>query len=106
MPLFAEADPLGGWLQVILQGGALGLLGYIVIYIYPRSAAEARMEREGREKAFGSLVALMQDKFEERNQRVVNAIERQTTALNAAIGHNTNRIESAVRQTHNKENGP
>jgi len=81
----AASEPLGGWGNLLLQGGAFALLAYIVIRIYPQGTKEARDEREKRDALFGDLITNLQTKFEERNAAVVAELRVQTAALAAVI---------------------
>lgn len=94
--LFAEADPLGGWMQVVLQAGAFGLLSYIVIVLYPRATKDARDERAVRDESFTSLVSALQEKFENRNTLLADSIREQTKAITAEMKEQTESISRAV----------
>lgn len=102
--LWAQAEMWTTLTQLALQGGALALLFVVVIWLYPREAKAAREERATRDARFEQLVALMQNKFDERNSRVVQAIQEQTATLNRSMGESSSRIEVAVakacRQAH------
>jgi type II secretory pathway pseudopilin PulG len=105
--LFAAEDPLGGWMTVVIQGGALGLLAVLIIYILPREAENNRKEREAREILQNRTLETLQEKFETRNAKIVDAIENQTrtlaksnTEMAASIHHAvTESIKQAISET-------
>ena len=92
----APADPLAMWGGLILQGGAFGLLTYIVVVFAPRVMRDAREERESRDKAFSSTIDALQTRFEARNQEVITSIKEQTQILATALNSSSSRIESSV----------
>jgi F0F1-type ATP synthase membrane subunit b/b' len=105
MPTFAEAEPLGGWATLLLQGGAFALLVYIITVMYPRATKDAKEERQNRDQTFAELVKEMHATFEDRNksmadsigksmdsqgQQIVNEIQIQTATM-------TNGLEKICR---------
>ena len=94
--IFADVDPLGGWAQIILQGGAFSLLVYIVAVLYPQSAKDVREERERRDTAFSAMIDRMNDKFDQRNNLIVTALEKQTVTMTASFREGMTRIESSI----------
>jgi hypothetical protein len=91
-----SADPFGGWGTMILQAGAFGLLTYVVVFMYPRASKEAREERESRDQLFSGMVHTLQEKFEERNEKIVASVEKQTQALSTTFNESASRIEQAL----------
>ncbi len=91
MLLFAQAlstDPMGGWGSLVIQGGAFGLLAWIVIVLGPKTLKEAREalreareEREHRDAKFVAMAEMQEAKFAERNANIVHEIEKQTAAI-------------------------
>lgn len=91
--LLAQVEPpLGGWGNLILQGGAFGLLTYIVVWMYPQSQKVNREEREKRDASFATLATVMQEHFETRNNFLIRAIQDQTDRLARKLD------EQSVRQ--------
>ena len=74
-------DPTTPWLSLILQGGAFTLIVYIVCRLYPAEAKAAREERYSRDKVMTDLIERLQAKFEERNERLIESIDKQTVRL-------------------------
>lgn len=87
--LFAAEEQFGGWMQLLLQGGAFALLAYIVVQLAPRLMSESRRERENREANFAALINTMQEKFETRNQILASSIVEQTRRLVAEMEKQT-----------------
>lgn len=85
------------WPSVFLQAGAFGLLAYIVIVLYPKSVSEARVEREQRDIRYETLVHLLQGKFEERNNAIVNAVRDQTESWIEELKREVEVIKLAVK---------
>lgn len=104
--MFAEADQMAGWGQLILQGGAFALLVYIVTVMYPKSVTESREEREKRDSNFTKMLDSQQEKFGSRNLTIVAALERQTSQLGEKLDKHTegmNRALLSVCRVHNQE---
>lgn len=91
----AQADAAGSSSSLVLQGGAFGLLAYIVAVLAPRMFAAAREEREARDKAFAVLVEGLQSRFEERTKALIEAMENQTRMLTAQMEQQTAGIAQA-----------
>ncbi len=89
-------DPLGGWGTLILQGGAFALLVYIIAIMYPKETEAGRKERIERDTAFIAALTSMELKADVRNDRMVAALERQTTSLQVSIDKNGDQMRSAV----------
>lgn len=68
------------------------LLAYIVIVIWPKVNTESRKERESRDKIFSSMIELMQEKFEHRNQSLIIAMEKQTKEMIEEMRENSTRL--------------
>jgi hypothetical protein len=85
------------WFNVILQGGAFALLTYIVIVMGPSTFRDNRIERETRDRRFEDIIRLMQERFAERSNQIVAAIEKQTALINQVNKEGAQRIESAVQ---------
>lgn len=81
--MFAQLDP--NWLQVILQLGALGILAALILVIYPKLTRESSEERAKRDKQHAETIEKLQEKFDERNRALVDAVERQTERLIAEM---------------------
>lgn len=92
------ADPIASWSSVILQGSAFGLLVYIVVRLYPQESRLAREERQSRDDRFDRVLAALQTKFEERNDKIIIALKEQTNILSATQKESAERIEKAVEQ--------
>lgn len=94
------ATPLGGWGSLVLQGGAFGLLTYIVAYLAPQLMKESRKEREARDQLFNTVMDALQTRFDDRNRAVVKeivgAVKDQTQILATALRSSSERIEGAV----------
>lgn len=101
-------DPLGGWFAVLLQGGAFGLLTYIVAVLGPRYFRDAREERDKRDSNFIAMAEILQTKFAERNAilaqhiekqtaYLTNSLEKQTADLGNSLARAADRIEHAVQ---------
>lgn len=108
--MFAQgADPAAAWSQLIIQGGAFGLLVYIVVRLAPRIIDETKKERESRDIRFEALINLMQLKFEERNAKIVQAISDQKDSWIEEIRRHTAAVidatKSACRYNVNRHNG-
>jgi hypothetical protein len=92
-------DPLGGWASLGVQGVMTGLLAYIVVYLYPAAAKEARAERELRDANFSKLVSDLEVKFEARNEftirNLITAIDKQTGAISSALQTSLERVQAA-----------
>lgn len=110
-------DALTPWMSLTLQAGAFGLLVYIVVRLYPSEAKEARDERERREtrlqaitnvyaETMQEVVDKLQRGFEDRNSKVVAALEKQTERMEAALKESGNVIEGAVLRMGYGDNEP
>lgn len=93
------ADPMGGWLQFVMQGGALVLLG-VVIYQLPRwldkiqeinATERARILEHARAENKES-----RDAFERRNNAIEMAILAQTRELTTRGEAQTQRLEDRL----------
>ncbi len=89
-------DPMAPWISLILQGGGFALAVVIVTILYPRAAKDAREERDKRDQMWLSLVNAIQEKFENRNKVISDAIEKQTDTMTTEFKASANRIEQAV----------
>ena len=74
-------DPFGGWISLLMQAGALGLLAVIVIKLFPQQQRDLQSERERRDALFTAALTAAQEKFSDRNKLVVEAIKEQTKVL-------------------------
>lgn len=90
-------------LGMFMQGGSFLLVVYVVVWMYPKETAAARkeradkalaekterdqreLERKERDALFNSLVVSLQDRFDRRNDRVVDAIRQQTNDLKGTV---------------------
>jgi len=77
--LLAQTDA-PTWFSVVLHGGSFALLAYIVTVMYPKAAADARAEREGRDAKFAELIEKISDQFDTRNEKIVDAITKSCRA--------------------------
>lgn len=113
----AKSPSLIPELSTVVQLGSFGLIVYVVIIMYPREAKAARdervareaaavVERSTRDKLFSTLANVLQDRFEERNSRMVNAVEAQTAALARVLERGTSRIEHAVESATKEKEKP
>lgn len=91
-----NTDPFGGWGSLVLQGGAFGLLVYVVTVMYPRAAKDQREEREKQDEVFRKTLSDLQMRFEARNDKITVAVNAQTDKLATALTQNADRIEQAV----------
>jgi len=96
--LFAQAEvsPLPPWLSLVIQGGSFALVALIVLYLYPKLAADAREDRNTREDKWHTLLVALQEKFDERNDKVAAAFDRQTITLTNSFADAAKRIESSM----------
>lgn len=97
--IFGDAnavDPLAQWGSIALQGGAFGLLTYIVVVFAPRVMKESRDEREERDKRFSSIIDTLHARFEDRNKELIASVKDQTQILATSLQSSSARIESAV----------
>jgi hypothetical protein len=92
----ADVSPVPPWLSLVIQGGSFALVVFIVAYLYPKSAKEARDDRNERDDKWQALVATLQTKFEERNDKITAAFDRQTVFLSTSFADAAHRIEEAV----------
>ncbi len=76
-----EIDPVSNWLQVVLQGGSLGLLAIALLVVGPRIADKVMALMAQRDKQHAETITLLESKFDERNERLVGAIEKQTERI-------------------------
>ena len=81
----SPADPMAGWISLIIQTGALGILGYVVLKLAPQLIREAREDREKMEDRHYRAMEVLQSKFEARTALTVGAIDRQTERLEKAM---------------------
>jgi hypothetical protein len=100
--LLAQANtiegPLGGWGLLVIQGGALGLLGVLIIYILPKESESNRREREARDAIQVKMIETLQERFEMRNSKIVEAIEKQTVTLQGSNNSLAEKVSAAVMQ--------
>lgn len=90
-------DPVGGWGSLVLQAGAFGLLAYIVTMLYPRQQKEIREEREKRDQMFMNMIDVLQNKFNERNERISQAIKDQTVSLLTQMKDDAKTVRDIIR---------
>jgi formiminotetrahydrofolate cyclodeaminase len=90
--------PLGGWGLLVIQGGALGLLAVLIIYILPKESESNRKERESRDAIQVKMIETLQERFEMRNSKIVDAIEKQTVVLQNSNNHLAEKVSAAVTQ--------
>lgn len=101
--LFAQAVPAIpgageglGIMSVVIQGGALSLLAYVIVYLAPRLLREEReeralrekeyrAEREARDDKFERIVSSNEVKFEQRSAAMVTSINDQTRVIAGSI---------------------
>lgn len=95
--LFAELDPLGGWGQIILQGGSFVLLVYIIVIMYPRATREAREERASRDQLFAETIAAMNVGFEIRATKLATSTEENAKLVARAAEKQTKEFINEVR---------
>lgn len=81
----APVDPMAGWISLVVQLGALGILAYVVMYLAPQLMREVRADRAGMDERHARTLELLQTKFEARTSLTVAAIERQTERLERAM---------------------
>lgn len=86
--MFAEVLPT--WSDTAIQYGAFGLLTYIVVWMYPRAAADARAERENRDR-------LLTEALKNQTATITDAIAEQTKSFG--------RMVSSLRKGHPPESG-
>lgn len=89
-------DPLNGWGNLILQGGAFVLLAYIIVVMVPKILGEMRVEREARDQNFTRLMDALQDRFDSRNAVLAQSIRDQTDSFRAQIEKQTVVLEKAL----------
>lgn len=92
----APMDSVSPWASLLLQGGAFGLVTYIVVKLYPAAAREARAEREARDAMFSTTIQMLQTKFDERSDRIIGSISDQTDTLAASIADSARSIKESV----------
>lgn len=106
--LLADADPLSGWVQCILQTGALGLLA-VIIYYGPawieRLLASQQTEREKLLQAFREETREDRAEFSHRTARVVQSIERQTHKITDKLDKQTQALGDKLEVVHNDLSG-
>lgn len=107
--LWAQVDPVSGWIQVILQGGAFALLTYIVVKQFPWWFQEARIERkecgEERQKAmqaFQSVIAELQAE-NKQDRELMSAEHREVILRLQAEFAERNRLLAASIKDQTKE---
>jgi hypothetical protein len=106
--LFAQdASTTFSVLGLVSNYGSLVLVAYIIIWVYPtarreeraereKRATEEREERERRDVRFAEMIAAIHTEFNERNQKIIGAIEKQTGLLTRSLG-------SVCRNSHMQE---
>jgi hypothetical protein len=92
----AQPDPIAAWGSLALQGGAFGLLVYIIVWAYPAATKAAADERSKTLDRFEALVAQLHQQFENRNLKLEKAISSQTVVLATSFKDHADRIERAV----------
>jgi hypothetical protein len=108
--LFADTDIV----NYIMQGGALSLLGYLIVWQFPQMMRDIRSEREAvaserRSKdelftterkeslaRFEGVINLIQEKQDQRNLGLISGIKEQTLELGQKLDEHTKAISAAV----------
>lgn len=96
--MLAQIDPnqVPPWLSPILQGGSFALVVFIVSYLYPKLTREAREDQNRRDDSWRALVREIQVRFDDRNDKIANAFDKQTNSLSMSFSAAADRIEKAV----------
>lgn len=82
-----------GWIQALLQAGALGLLAYFLVWDLPRSRKE---QREERERIDGERIA-ERDKHDAVIEKMTAAFTNECKAQREACDHHFEVLASGIR---------
>lgn len=95
----APTDPTGGWITVVAQLGAVGILAIFLLFIYPREAKSQREERLAVLERFDRLLNLAYQNFRDGNREIVTAIGQQTVSLNTSQKDAAEKLALVTRET-------
>ena len=94
--LFAQAELISPWVKLVFEAGAFGLLVYIVVVAYPRSAKETRDEREARERAAVAERAERDTRYTGALNHMTQGLKESTETTSKTFEKCAERIEKAV----------
>lgn len=105
--MWAQVADVTPWLALVIQGGALALLAIVVVWIQPRQHKEDQEERERREQRMQTMSTLfastinevvntLQTRFQERNDKIIQQMDKNIDRMERALKESGNQIESAV----------
>ena len=96
--LFADEtlSALGGWPQLVLQGGAFGLLTYIVVRLVPQQMQISAEERTARDTRFVEALTALEVKRDAQIERLIGATTEQTRSINATIEKGSDKTADAL----------
>ena len=96
--IFADGQDitLGGWTNVVIQGGCLVLLYVLIVHIVPKFLTEAKEERQARDKCFTDAINALHGKMDDRNDKIVAAIKEQTSSINLQISSGAESTRQAM----------
>ena len=85
MGFLGQVETTPSWLGPLIHGGSFALIVFIVSYLYPKLAREARDDQNKRDDNWRSLVKEIQQKFDDRNDKIATAFDNQTAQLAASF---------------------
>ena len=102
-------DPVGDWYTRGVGTVMCGLLVYLVTVLAPRALREVAEERERLRISTYELLQTLQDRFDQRNMTLANAIEKQTKDICAQIKEGavaTRATIAMIIHAQDKKHGP
>ena len=93
----AASNPAEFWPTFVIQAGAFGLLTYIVVFLAPKIIQETKEERLARDQRFESIVLAMQTRFEERNNKIIEALDTRSDSWVEELRKHTAAVIEATK---------